>query len=75
MPQPRVTSNLTGLDSFKTVGKIFMSALKILAEPEGIALRRQKGLNWNDSLFNFAKLSFLEHTILRYRRMERNLFF
>ncbi len=69
MPQPRVTSNLTGLDSFKTVGKIFMSALKILAEPEGIALRRQKGLNWNDSLFNFAKLSFLEHTILRYRRM------
>jgi len=69
MLQSGCISNVSGLDNFKTVSQFFASALRILMDPANVALRRQKSLNWNDSLFNFIKLSFLEFTVLRYRRM------
>ena len=71
MIEPEHTSNISGVDNAKMIGRFFVSALKILTDPENVMLRRQKGLNWNDSLFNFVKLSFLEYTVLKYRRMVR----
>ncbi len=71
MAETRITSNVTGLDKFKMVGSIFSTALKVLRDPENVAIRRRKGLNINDDLFNFVKLSFLEYTVLRFRRMVR----
>lgn len=69
MKESKVTWNVSGLDNFKMVKNFFVSAWNILMDPENVALRRRKGLNFNDSLFNFVKLSFLEYTVLRYRRM------
>ncbi|MCX5872213.1 MAG: radical SAM protein, partial [Deltaproteobacteria bacterium] len=69
MKESKVTSNIIGLDNFKMVKKFFVSAWNVLTDPENVDLRRRKGLNFNDSLFNFVKLSFLEYTVLRYRRM------
>ncbi len=71
MAETTITSNVTGLDKFKMVGSIFSTALKVLRDPENVAIRRRKGLNINDDLFNFVKLSFLEYTVLRFRRMVR----
>jgi MoaA/NifB/PqqE/SkfB family radical SAM enzyme len=69
MVESNLTSNVAGLDNAKMLGKFFVSALKTFMDSENVANRRNKGLNVSDSLFNFVKMSFLEHTVLRYRRM------
>lgn len=69
MVESKLTSNLGPFDSSKVVGRIFLSALKTFLESENISKRREKGLNISDSLFNFLKMSFLENTLLKYRRI------
>lgn len=69
MLESKLTSNVTGVDNVRMLGRIFVSALKTLMDRENIAKRRNKGLNINDSLFNFVKLTFLENAVLKYRRM------
>jgi MoaA/NifB/PqqE/SkfB family radical SAM enzyme len=69
MLESKLTSNIAGVDNVRMLGRFFVSALKTLMDRENIAKRRNKGLNINDSLFNFVKLTFLENAVLKYRRM------
>jgi len=65
------TSNITGLAIYSMYFKVFMRALSLMLDPHNRAVRKEKGLNAGDSLFNFIKLSFLETTVLKYRHMVR----
>lgn len=64
-------SNIAGTDRRKTDLKISWRALRLLLDPANRAIRKNKGLNWADGLFNFIKLSFLQNTVTKYRHMVR----
>jgi len=64
-------ANVTGAGVLPPYAKLFSRALSLMLKPENRAIRRSKGLSPGDALFNFVKLSFLETTVIRYRRMVR----
>jgi MoaA/NifB/PqqE/SkfB family radical SAM enzyme len=61
--------NLSGIDSFIADLKISWRALVVMLKAENRAARRAKGISPADAFFNFIKLSFLQSTVLKYRRM------
>ncbi len=63
--------NVTGADALPIYAKLFFRALGLMLKSENRAIRRAKGVSPGDALFNFVKLSFLETTVIRYRRMVR----
>ncbi len=65
------TSNITGFAIYPMFVRIFLRALNLMLDPNNRAVRKGKGLNVGDALFNFVKLSFLETTVLKYRHMVR----
>ncbi len=65
------TSNITGSATYAIFGRVFLRALNLMLNPANRAIRKEKGLNAGDALFNFIKLSFLETTVLKYRHMVR----
>ncbi|MBI5251525.1 MAG: radical SAM protein [Desulfomonile tiedjei] len=68
---PASYSNVTGMDVRTTNLKITWRALILLLDRANRVIRKNKGLNFGDALFNFIKLSFLQNTIVKYRRLVR----
>jgi len=64
---PQRTVNVMGLGLVPVVAKLFWKALRMLADGENRAIRKEKGMSPGDAFFNFIKLSFLENVLLRYR--------
>ncbi len=61
------TTNIWGTKMIPVYLKFFWRALSAAVNADNRALRREKGVSPVDTLFNFAKLSFLEDTLLKYR--------
>ncbi len=64
--------NTTGLSALPIYTGMLFKALALFVDPEQRTIRRNKGITAGDTLFNFAKLSFLQHTVLRYRHIVKN---
>jgi MoaA/NifB/PqqE/SkfB family radical SAM enzyme len=64
-------SNISGIDARKIDLKVSWRALELLLDPANRVIRKNKGLNFWDALFNFVKLSFLQNTVKKYRYMVR----
>lgn len=65
------TSNITGIAIPIIYARFFWRALTLLANSTNRAVRREKQTSLGDAFFNFAKLSVLQHTMLKYRHMVR----
>ncbi len=63
--------NIIGADRYRMFYKFFERAWKLVTHRYNREVRQKNGLSPCDTLFNFVKLSFLEHTVLRYRNMVR----
>ncbi len=61
--------NISGVPAFPIYAKMFFEALFLLLKVDNRRIRKAKSMSSSDVLFNFAKLSFLQQTVLRYRHM------
>ncbi|MFC1835236.1 radical SAM/SPASM domain-containing protein [Thermodesulfobacteriota bacterium] len=64
---PAQPVNLGGPAMLPAVSKLAWRAFVLLFNRENRAARRDKGVSSGDAFFNFARLSFLENVLLKYR--------
>ncbi len=69
MSAPIKPVNLFGISASIKKLKISWRALAIMLKAENRAARRAKGMTAGDAFFTFAKLSYLESTVLKYRHL------
>ena len=61
--------NISGPAALPVYLKVFFKALFLMFDRDNVRIRKESNINAVDTLFNFVKLSFLQRTILKYRRM------
>ncbi len=66
---PPTYRNIKGLESAIIFGRFFRCALGRLLDSGNRSKRRKNNVTPGDAFFNFVKLSFLENTMVKYRRM------
>ncbi len=63
--------NITGAQVLGVFWKMFLRAATLVFDANNRAIRREGGVSLGDTLFNFVKMSFLEHTVVKYRHPVR----